>query len=216
MSHAACPTLETLSAFALGELSEPELNAIADHLDLCAECTEQAARLDWATDPFVSELKRIPELGPDTECPATEVVSESASAEQVPTPSIESWGEFRIVREIGRGGMGVVCEAYQGSLNRHVALKFLPEHGDLARFRREARAAGRLHHTNIVPVFGVGEQQGRHFYVMQFIAGRGLDAVAQGARQRVSGGCGTVRRPRGGPDRRAGRRGAGLCSLTRA
>ena len=70
------------------------------------------------------------------------------------------WGEFRIVREIGRGGMGVVCEAYQGSLNRHVALKLLPAQGDLARFRREAEAAGRLHHTNIVPVFGVGEHAG--------------------------------------------------------
>jgi serine/threonine protein kinase len=61
---------------------------------------------------------------------------------------------------IGRGGMGVVCEAYQGSLKRHVALKFVPELGDLAGFRREARAAGRLHHTIIIPVFGVGEQQG--------------------------------------------------------
>ena len=83
--------------------------------------------------------------------------------------------------------MGVVCEAFQGSLNRHVALKFLPDHGDLARFRREARAAGRLHHTNIVPVFGVGEQQGRHFYVMQYIAGRGLDAVL---RDRAGGSAG--------------------------
>ena len=89
----------------------------------------------------------------------------------------ESWGEFRVVREISRGGMGIVCEAYQGSLNRHVALKLLPEQGDLARLRREAHAAGRLRHTNIVPVFGVGEQQGRHFDVMQYITGRGLDAV---------------------------------------
>ncbi len=177
MSQTACPTIETLSAFALGELPEPELSAVAEHLDCCAECSEQAARLDGATDPFVSELKRVPELGPDTECAATEVVGATATAAEAPTPSIESWGEFRIVREIVRGGMGVVCEAFQGSLNRHVALKFLPELGNLARFRREARAAGRLHHTNIVPVFGVGEQEGRHFYVMQYIAGRGLDAV---------------------------------------
>ena len=119
----------------------------------------------------------------------------------------EDWGEFRIVREIGRGGMGVVCEAYQGSLNRHVALKFLPEHGDLARFRREARAAGRLHHTNIVPVFGVGEHQGRHFYVMQYIAGRGLDAVLKERAAPPTGPAARrpVRRPRGGADRRAGR-----------
>jgi eukaryotic-like serine/threonine-protein kinase len=89
----------------------------------------------------------------------------------------ESWGEFRIVRELGQGGMGVVYEAYQGSLKRHVALKILPDRGDAARFRREAKAAGRLHHTNIVPVFGVGEHQGRAYYVMQYIAGRSLDRV---------------------------------------
>src|SRR5262249_37861690 len=53
--------------------------------------------------------------------------------------------------------------------------KFLPEHGDLARFRREARAAARLHHTNIVPVFGVGEHGDRHYYVMQFIDGESLN-----------------------------------------
>src|SRR5262249_38929878 len=66
-------------------------------------------------------------------------------------------GEYRIVREIGHGGMGVVYEAVQESLGRHVALKVLPWHGllnptQLERFRREARAAARLHHTNIVPV----------------------------------------------------------------
>ncbi len=177
MNQAACPTLETLSAFALGELPEPELSAVAEHLDCCAECSEQAARFDEVTDPFVSELKRVPEIGPETDSAAINAAGANARAAQASTHPVEFWGEFRIVREIGRGGMGVVCEAFQGSLNRHVALKFLPELGDLARFRREARAAGRLHHTNIVPVFGVGEQNGRHFYVMQYIAGRGLDAV---------------------------------------
>ncbi len=95
------------------------------------------------------------------------------------TDAGREWGDFRIIREIGRGGMGVVYEAYQGSLHRHVALKLLPEHGDVARFRREARAAGRLHHTNIVPVLGVGQFEGRHFYIMQFIDGRGLDVVVK-------------------------------------
>ena len=71
--------------------------------------------------------------------------------------------EYRILREVGRGGMGVVYEAVQESLGRHVALKVLaaqnwknPIH--LERFRREARAVARLHHTNIVPVFGVGRR----------------------------------------------------------
>ena len=86
------------------------------------------------------------------------------------------------MREVGRGGMGVVYEAEQESLGRRVALKVLRSHRlhdpkILIRFHREAKAAGRLHHTNIVPVFGVGEHEGVHFYVMQFIRGLALDAV---------------------------------------
>jgi WD40 repeat protein len=95
---------------------------------------------------------------------------------------LQQLGDYEILREVGRGGMGVVYEAQQLSLGRHVALKVLPAHAlldprQLGRFQREARAAARLHHTNIVPVFGVGEQDGLHYYVMQFIHGLGLDAV---------------------------------------
>src|SRR5262249_55711315 len=77
----------------------------------------------------------------------------------------EQLGESHILREVGRGGMGVVYEAVQESLGRHVALKVLPFHSlivktHLERFRREARAAARLHHSNIVPVFGIGQHEG--------------------------------------------------------
>ena len=94
----------------------------------------------------------------------------------------EQLGDYRILREIGRGGMGVVYEAEQVSLGRHVALKVLPQTvlpdpRQRQRFEREAQAAARLHHTNIVPVFGVGEHDGLHYYVMQFIQGLGLDEV---------------------------------------
>jgi WD40 repeat protein/serine/threonine protein kinase len=95
---------------------------------------------------------------------------------------LERLGDYRILREVGRGGMGIVYEAEQESLGRHVALKVLPSHAlldarHLKRFQREARAAARLHHTNIVPVYGVGEDGGLHYYVMQFIRGLGLDEV---------------------------------------
>lgn len=88
-------------------------------------------------------------------------------------------GEYRIVREVARGGMGVVYEAIQTSLNRRVALKVLPMGALLSgsaaeRFAREAATAGRLHHTNIVPVYAVGEEQGIHYYAMQFIEGHSL------------------------------------------
>jgi serine/threonine protein kinase/tetratricopeptide (TPR) repeat protein len=96
--------------------------------------------------------------------------------------ALETLGDYRIIREIGRGGMGVVYEAVQQSLGRHVALKvFAPwartDRTLIERFEREAKAAARLHHTNIVPVFGVGEHDSYRYYVMQYIEGQGLDAI---------------------------------------
>jgi serine/threonine protein kinase/WD40 repeat protein/tetratricopeptide (TPR) repeat protein len=117
--------------------------------------------------------------------------SESADATEQPVryqPRLQQLGDYRIIREVGRGGMGIVYEAEQISLGRHVALKVLPEQmlrdsKQKRRFEREAKAAARLHHTNIVPVFGVGEQDGMHYYVMQFIQGLGLDQVLEELRQ---------------------------------
>jgi len=97
-------------------------------------------------------------------------------------------GEYRLLREIGRGGMGIVYEAEQATLGRPVALKILPriayvDPKKIERFHREAQAAARLHHTNIVPVFGVGDMEGLPYYVMQYIEGSGLDAVLAGLRK---------------------------------
>src|SRR5262249_1705845 len=94
----------------------------------------------------------------------------------------ERLGDYRILRQVGRGGMGSVYEAVQESLGRHVALKVLSSCGLVSptsreRFRREACASARLHHTNIVPVHGVGEHEGVLYYAMQFIQGQGLDEV---------------------------------------
>ncbi|MFI5459094.1 MAG: protein kinase [Isosphaerales bacterium] len=91
-------------------------------------------------------------------------------------------GEYRILREVARGGMGIVYGAVQESLGRHVALKVLPfqslaDANQFERFRREAQAAARLHHSNIVPVFGVGEHEGVHYFAMQFIRGQSLSSV---------------------------------------
>jgi WD40 repeat protein/serine/threonine protein kinase len=101
---------------------------------------------------------------------------------------LERLGDYRILREIGRGGMGVVYQAEQESLGRRVALKVLSagsllDPKQVRRFDREAKAAARLHHTNIVPVFGVGHQDGHHYFVMQFISGLGLDLVLEDLRQ---------------------------------
>jgi serine/threonine protein kinase len=101
-----------------------------------------------------------------------------------PAPGIDETaaplGDFRLVREIGRGGMGVVYEATQLSLGRRVAVKVLPfaaglDARQLQRFKTEAYAAAQLHHTNIVPVYAVGCERGTYFYAMQIIDGRPLD-----------------------------------------
>jgi serine/threonine protein kinase/Flp pilus assembly protein TadD len=98
--------------------------------------------------------------------------------------------DFRIVREVGRGGMGVVYEAVQVSLGRRVALKVLPfaaalDGKQLQRFKNEAQAAACLHHPHIVPVYGVGCERGVHYYAMQFIDGHTLAALIQEMRQRA-------------------------------
>src|SRR5439155_3168187 len=91
-------------------------------------------------------------------------------------------GDFRLIREVGRGGMGIVYEAEQISLNRCVALKVLPfaatmDPRHLQRFRNEAQAAACLHHANIVPVHGVGCDRGVHYYAMQLIEGQTLAEI---------------------------------------
>ncbi len=108
----------------------------------------------------------------------------SPQVEETQCPS--ELGEYRVLRRIGVGGMGIVYEAVQESLGRHVALKVLSSRdakhvNRLERFKREAQAAAQLHHTNIVPVFGVGEAEGIHFYAMQFIDGQSLDRVVAAA-----------------------------------
>src|SRR5262249_7093391 len=105
--------------------------------------------------------------------------------------SLRRLGDFEIVREIGRGGMGVVYEARQVSLNRKVALKVLSGGLGLTpkavlRFRREAEAAAKLHHTNVVPVYATGEENGTHFYAMELIEGPSLDHVIRQMRAAAS------------------------------
>ena len=127
--------------------------------------------------------------------------SSATGGKRLVVPNLERLGDYRIVREVGRGGMGVVFEAVQESLDRRVALKVLPQASllsgnQLERFRREAQTAARLHHTHIVPVFDSGEADGLHFYAMQFIDGEGLDAVVKALRKQETSTGSAVRRER--------------------
>jgi serine/threonine protein kinase len=150
---------------------------------------------EWADEirelfPALLLLERLKPASADVT--GSFIEGEEADSRRVP----ERLGDFRILREVGRGGMGTVFEAEQESLGRHVALKVMGAHAllnsrHLQRFLREARAAAKLHHTNIVPVFGVGQGEGLHYYVMQFIAGSGLHEVIDELRRLKSGRSGT-------------------------
>ena len=162
-----------------------------DLLDRLAE--EFAARYRRGERPALQEyVDRHPELADDIRRLFAAVAqveraeddrrarAEPAGGAVAPLP--RQVGDYRILREVGRGGMGVVYEAEQVSLGRRVALKVLarqvvPDGVTLERFRREARSAAKLHHTNIVPVFEVGQEGELSYYAMQFIAGQGLDLV---------------------------------------
>ncbi len=165
-----------------------------DPVDRLAE--DFLARYRRGERPSISEYAR---QFPDVAGEVADVIQvlllmENLGAEQAESnendvgPLPKQLGEYRIVRELGRGGMGVVYEAVQEELGRHVALKVLPsaallKPSNLERFRREAMAAARLHHSSIIPVFGVGAQDGIQFYAMQHIQGQGLDAVLKQVRQ---------------------------------
>jgi serine/threonine protein kinase/Flp pilus assembly protein TadD len=126
-------------------------------------------------------------------------------AEEAEEAAVDHLGDFRLLREIGRGGMGIVYEAEQISLNRRVALKVLPfaatlDQRRLQRFKMEAQAAAQLHHGHIVPVYAIGCERGIHYYTMQFIDGRDLSAAIEEMRAQAE----ATPSPRSAPTVRSG------------
>ena len=117
---------------------------------------------------MIEELKKQPESQAD-----------SIKKEMREICQLDRIGDYKIVRELGRGGMGIVFEAVHESLGRRVAIKVMPnrtfdDEKYLERFKREARAAANLHHTNIVSVFGMGQAGDHRYYVMEFVDGMSL------------------------------------------
>ena len=173
---------EYLEALEAGERPDREA-LVARHPEIAEELGACLDGIDFIHDV-------APQLG----SPAAKHVDGSAS-EIRPTLAL---GDFRIIRQIGKGGMGVVYEAEQLSLGRRVALKILPfaavlDQRQLARFKNEAQAAAQLHHTNIVPVHAVGCERGVHYYAMQYIEGQTLSEVILDLRQLERGETGAAK-----------------------
>ena len=178
------------------------INDDRDPVDVAAD--EFADRYRNGEHPSVTEyVDRFPDQAEELKelLPAVAMMEQLKQKEESRIDSFErqsvisglqQLGDFRIIREIGHGGMGVVYEAEQESLGRQVALKVLsPTTFDspqsIRRFCREAETVARLHHTNIVPVFGVGNEKGLHYYVMQLIDGQPLNDVITGLRNKSKG-----------------------------
>jgi WD40 repeat protein len=177
MPPTVCPSPEELRAFHLGDLCEATLTRLAAHLEECPACESAAQSLDRVTDPVVAAYRRSAQNGP----PAVTAI---------PPAHV---GEYDILGEVGRGGMGVVYQARHRRLGRTVALKMLlsgayadPE--ERTRFRAEAEAVARLEHPNIVHLFEVGEHDGgdgqtRPYFTLEFVDGESLSARLAGRPQ---------------------------------
>ncbi|WP_437205229.1 serine/threonine protein kinase [Planctomicrobium sp. SH664] len=148
-----------------------------------AELVSQYPELSAQMAPYLDAIEMLHAAAPQLREPGSSSSGGSAPG-NIPLGR-EPLGDFQLIREIGRGGMGVVYEAIQLSLNRKVAIKVLPfaaalDSRQLQRFRNEAQAAAALHHPHIVPVYGVGCERGVHFYAMQLIEGQNLAALITG------------------------------------
>ncbi len=195
MFATSCPGADQLQAYAVGRLPEETSESIAQHLDTCAECQAAIATLDDADDTFVAALKQPPAGDPIVEESQCDVAIARAVALDYGQAAVRSnlehttfsrigdeLGEYRLLEEIGRGGMGRVYRALQTKLDRIVALKVLPgnradDHRAIARFEREMKAIGRLYHSNIVHAYDAREIDGKPVLIMEFVEGLDLARV---------------------------------------
>ncbi len=183
-------SLGVLSSGVLSSLTEDQSRRLTELLDryLCNLENGTPTNLDALTSEhpdlvevmavYVEKLNALYGFAAKTGCSPSGVVGLMSIADRPFKPF--QLGDFEILSEIGRGGMGLVYLANQRSLKRRVALKLLPmaatlDQKQIARFKNESQAAGQLHHPNIVSIFNVGVEQGIHFYAMQFIDGVALD-----------------------------------------
>jgi serine/threonine protein kinase/WD40 repeat protein len=192
----AHPTPQQLSAFGLGKLPEDAAAAVARHLESCPRCLQLAAQA--SADSFLDKVRAARPMSPDTHLPpplpGRATLPPALPAVGLP-PELANHPKFEIVRELGRGGMGVIYLAQHRVMNKPVALKVisravLSHPNALARFRAEVQAAGQLDHPNIARAHDADQADGLHFLVLEFVEGMTLaQLVAQQGPLPVAAAC---------------------------
>ena len=176
------PSLQELSDFGLGRLPEAAAATVAEHLETCATCQKAVAEL-----PPDSFLGKVRASRPN---PASIPAGQQAAPAKMTVPpeglppELANYPKYRFVRELGRGGMGVVYLAEQTLMDRRVAVKVINpgvlDHPDaLPRFHAEVRAAAKLDHPNIVRAYDAEQVGGLHLLVMEFVEGTNLADLVQ-------------------------------------
>jgi tRNA A-37 threonylcarbamoyl transferase component Bud32 len=179
--HARHPSRQDLAAFAVGKLSSAEAGAVAAHLADCPDCRHAAEKAHGA-DSFVARVKAAGVPGPSDETVLPGSPRPAPAAPPNVPPELAGHPRYRILKELGKGGMGVVYHAEQTMMDRQVAIKvigkaLLDQAGALERFEREVRAAAKLIHPNIVVAYDAERAADLHMLVMEFVEGQSLDQV---------------------------------------
>ncbi|MBN2580576.1 MAG: protein kinase [Pirellulales bacterium] len=189
MVDTQCPNPQELRDYALGRMAESDWEAIARHVESCPQCQAVLATVDDVADTLVARLREPPpedSFIKESQCEAAlarakYAAAAGASAAALPFTEL---GEYKILEELGQGGMGAVYKALHTKLDRVVAVKILSRgrSGDeraIARFEREMKAIGRLDHPHIVRAYDAREIGGMPVLVMEYVEGMDLGRLAQ-------------------------------------
>ncbi|HUE70171.1 MAG TPA: serine/threonine-protein kinase [Pirellulaceae bacterium] len=187
-----CPQVNELSAFSRGALPLAALHSIAEHVSVCVACDSKVSTLVSELEHRLTQVNQAADAQPVASPPdgghldlAEAHIEASAAApvveEEGPTAPLRL-GQYRLMRQIGRGGMGVVYQARHEKLLRDVAIKFVPIETikdllDVTRLQREMAAAGTMRHPNVVYATDAGESEGVHYLVMEYVEGIDLSKL---------------------------------------
>jgi WD40 repeat protein len=176
-----CPTEYELTAFNLGDLPGPDLDAIAGHLEGCTHCERRLEQLEGGVDDVVAALR----YSPDTPAGVVPNSTSLSGGDRPAAAALPSLPGYVIERALGQGGAGMVYQARDRRLGRRVALKVLGHVTSvhLARFAAEAKAVARLSHPNIIQIYEVGEHQGVPFLALELAEGGSLADRTEGRPQ---------------------------------